>query len=302
MKNRFSRKKDIPENIQDLRIYRMFKICGLISIILTSAIIPGCTLFDEENPVSVPKAVIINEGVNEEGIYVVRVIEIDRAVRARNVEVAFIDTNGDRVDFFVGRTVSGITLDNIYFSDVNPPNRNFQVVYYDFDDDQRLAGNPVKGDNISSNFGRDYFLIHPKLGAKDPDDPDYSIANFILVLLWKDDNELDENARITDELTIGKTTILREPDTNATHIDEASSEENNKYRNVGFIVGIILLTFLGIIVFVIINTRNSAEKSIKKEHSKEIESNLEVNEEDPDLNIQDDPEDSRTIGNDGSSQ
>jgi len=264
--------------------------------------IPGCTLFDEENPISVPKAVLTNEGVNDEGIYVVRVIEIDRAVRARNVEIAFLDTEGNRVDFSAGRTVSGITLDNIYFSQVNPPDKNFQVVYYDFDDDQRLAGKPVKGDNISSNFGRDYFLIHPKLGAKNPDDPDYSIANFILVLLWKDDNELDENVRISDELTIGKTTILREPDTNVTHIDEPSSEENYKYRNVGVIVGIILLMFLGIIVFVIINTRNSAEKSIKKEHSKEIESNPEIHEEDPDLNIQDDSEDSRTIGDDSSSQ
>ena len=289
MNNNFSRKRNIQRNIRDLRIYRMFKICGLISIILASAMIPGCTLFDEENPVSVPKAVIINEGVNEEGNFKLRVIEIDRPVRARNVEIAFLDREGNRVDFSAGRTVSGITLDNIYFSQVNPPDKNFQVVYYDFDDDQRLAGKPVKTDNITSNFGRDYFLIYPKLGLTDPADTDYSIANFTLVLLWKDDKEMDENVRITDELTIGRTKILREPGTNVTQSSDTTTGKDNKYRNVGVIVGIILIMFLGIIVFVIINMRSSSEKKPKKKLSEENEGDQEIFEENPDLDIQDDP-------------
>ena len=148
-------------------------------MILFSILFSGCTWFGGDDEKRIPTAVLKSEGKNKVGNFVIRVDMINYPVMARNVEIAFLDRNGTKIVFFVGRNTTGVSLDQIYFSSFAGPDEHNQVIYYDMDDDLRLAG-------TEANHTKDYFIIFPRLGPKNSRNSESMVANLTLILYWID--------------------------------------------------------------------------------------------------------------------
>ncbi|MDP7264080.1 MAG: hypothetical protein QGH39_00795 [Candidatus Thermoplasmatota archaeon] len=244
--------------------YNIFKRRGeaingaIVFLILFSIIFSGCTWFGGEEEERIPTAILKSEGKNRAGYFVVRVDVINYPIRARNVEIAFLDANGTKVAFSVGRNTTGVTLDHIYFSSYSGPDERNQVIYYDVDNDLRLAG-------TKANHTKDYFIIYPRLGLKNSGNSESTVANLTLILYWRDDSYLEKDEDVNSELIIGKTLIFSN---NTVEMDvvDGQNNSNDSSTNITSILIIVfvlaLLCITLIVTFLLIKSRKSNEDEI----------------------------------------
>jgi len=210
---------------------------------------------------SLPKIVLKNEKANEKGNYIVRIEETVPTVRARNIEIGFENPDGSDIRFLSGGEVKGTTLDNIYSTVIGETSKDHQVVFYDLDDDQRLAGRPQRTEGLnSSNLGRDLIYIYPKLGAEDFDDPEYSIEGFKLILRWRNDDpyvpDTDFQKKKDDEgAIIASISLIANPPAidNSGREDEAQESADRDKKN---LFGMVLLAILCIVIIVVLWNSN----------------------------------------------
>ena len=264
---------------------------GIVLLILFSILFSGCTWFGGEDEERRPAAILKNDGKNKAGNFVVRVDMINYPIKVRNVEIVFLDRNGTKITFSIGGNTTGVTLDQIYFSDYTGLNERNQVIYYDMDNDLRLAG-------TKANHTKDYFIIYPKLGAKDFDDPDYSIEGLQLILLWRNDDPYvprddpndPEEEKENEGALIGSITLSENPvaiNSSVVEIDiQEAADRDNK-----IIFGIVLIVLLCIIIIVVLypklilkkrkNEKN--RKSTEKHSDSPINNNLEDQESSGDI-------------------
>ena len=229
----------------------------IVFLVMTCILLSGCTWFDMEEEDSLPKIVLKNEKANEKGNYIVRIEETIPTVRARNIEIGFEKPDGSRITFLSGGETTGTTLDNIYSTVIGGTSKDHQVVFYDLDDDQRLAGRPQRTEGLnSSNLGRDLIYIYPKLGAEDFNDPEYSIEGFKLILRWRNDDpyvpDTDFKKKKDDEgALIASITLIAKPsaidDSGRENELQDSPDSDNKT-----IYGIVLLVILCIVITVVL--------------------------------------------------
>ena len=249
----------------------------IVFLVMTCILLSGCTWFDMEEEDSLPKIVLKNEGTNDNGNFVVRIEETVPTVRARNIEIGFENPDGSRILFLSGGEVKGTTLDNIYSTVIGETSRDHQVVFYDLDDDQRLAGRPQRTEDVSSNLGRDFIYIHPKLGAEDLDDPEYSIEGIKLILLWRNDDPYipdtdfqkkkdDEGAHIASITLIANTSTMDDPERENEPQESADRDNKNLF-------GMILLAILCVVIIVVLYPKIIKNKK-KKDGNRKNPENL----------------------------
>jgi len=229
----------------------------------------GCLWFDEEDKQDIPQAVLISEGTNAKGNYVVYVNNMTEPVRARNVEIAFLDTQGEMILFSAGKNTTSISLDRIYFTDVGEPGPNYQVVYYDFDGDDRLAERP-------GYEKKDNFLISPNIGTIGTSSTDIPPDDITLVLIWKSDTDQREIKGIDEDRIIGRT-LLAMTNGSVNGSEEADSKKEDTRLSMGQALGLIMLIVLLVIMIVIFNIRILPKLRERYRRREELRSSVEDN-------------------------
>jgi len=256
----------------------------IVLLILFSILFSGCTWFGGENEERIPTAILKSEGKNKAGNFVVRLDKINYPVRARNVEIAFLDQNGSKVVFSVGSNTTGVTLDQIYFSSYNGPNERNQVIYYDMDNDLRLAG-------MEANHTKDYFIIYPRLGVKKPGNSESIVANLTLILYWRDDSYIEQDRDETKDSVIGMVVIDSNNTVEGNILDmENTANDSVINSNLLLIILVILaLLCIAIIIFLLRKTvkfggkdneeiSNDDDQSFPRTNGEELPSRVEKEE------------------------
>ncbi len=226
----------------------------IVSMIFLSILSSGCTWFGGEGEERIPTAVLKSEGKNPAGYYLVRVDRINYPIRVRNVEISFLDRNDTKVVFSAGRNTTGITLDQIYFADHSGVDHRYQVIYYDIDNDLRLAG-------TEANHTKDYFIIYPRLGLMNSGNSESWLANLTLVLYWRDDSYVEKNRNNTEELIIGKT-LIDSNNTMEKNIIDLENKTNESDTDVNSLLIIVfIIAFLCIVLIFTFLFRKSGKSS-----------------------------------------
>lgn len=226
-------------------------------MLLFASISMGCLdLASEENEVLPEARLKLKRG--ESGLLQVSVVDADFPINAENVEVAFLDENCVPVPFSAGGDTTGVMLDLIYYTHLKEgeiPNDNYQVVFYDFENDMYLMGNFEK-------YEKDNFMVSPNLGA-----PNHSVEDLTLVLLWRDheyqqrDNDEDEGWVIASmSLDINDDDCIPCLETQNTR-----HEEDDTFTILVVVAAFVVLVTLVIFINIYLHTKKARRQEQKKE-------------------------------------